>query len=84
MMVYFARESRLLIMRLPICNQNMSMMIRFMGGQVRERETKNMVVIVPVSVFRMVSKFKEIQSLVRSKNLIHRGKDKRNPRKISF
>lgn len=82
-MVYFERATTLLMTRLRICYQSkrtvlegivdyMSMMIHFMGGQVREREANNMVVIVHVSALRMVSKCKEIQSLVRSLYMLGR------------
>ena len=76
-MVYFARSSTVLMMRLPICNQNqkvalegmddyMNMMSHFLGEQVRDRDPNNMTVIVPVKVFRLVCKYREVQSLVRT------------------
>ena len=82
-MVYFARSSTGLMTRLPICNQGqrvalegmfdyMNMMTHFLGEQVRDRDPNNMIVIVPVKVFRLVSRYREIQALVRTLFIVGR------------
>ena len=76
-MVYFTRSNTGTMTRLPICNHNqrialegmvdyMNMMSHFTGGQVRDRDPNNMVVIVPIHVCRLVSRYREIQAFVRT------------------